>query len=81
MVNREKIKEDIRNLLLSKGFNESAYSGRILHHPNIELEIKYRFGKNNFQKFRHGIKVFSIPFSRLEIKDGKISKKIEKFNF
>lgn len=75
-MNREKIKEDIRNLLLSKGFKESSHSIKILHHPTEE--IKYRFGKNNFQKFRHGTKVFSIPFSHLEIRDGKITKKPEK---
>ena len=70
------IKNDIWNLLLSKGFKISTHSAKILHHP--EQAIKYRFGKNNLQKFRGGIKVASVPFSRLEIKDGKITKKTQK---
>lgn len=75
------IKNDIWNLLLSKGYNLSSHSNKILKlldpkYPG--MEIKYRFGKNNLQKFRSGLKVASIPFSRLEIRDGKITKKVKK---
>ncbi len=87
----DKIKDDIRNLLLSKGYVVSNQSTRILTKiremeiPDaetgyiriLETKIKYRFGKNNLQKFSDGIKRYSVPFSRIEIKEGKIKKKTE----
>lgn len=92
------IREQIWELLLSKGFRESAHSSKILK-KEIEitslaelgdatvidgegklirmekLVVKYKFGANNLQKFYGDNKRWSVPFCRLTIKDGKITKK------
>lgn len=77
----QETKEAIWNNLISRGYKLSSHSNKILRFPDPKYpgeEIKYRFGKNNLLKFRMGSKVASVPFSRLEIKDGKIVKKAEK---
>lgn len=80
-----KIREDIWNLLKSKGYKESAHSGNILKkdvevtrkidNSKIKLTIKYKFGKNNLQKFHAGFKKYSISFKDLTISpEGKITR-------
>lgn len=78
------IREDIWNLLKTKGFKESTHSGNILKkdievilHNSTQkskMTIKYKFGKNNLQKFHDEFKKYSIPFKHLDIKDGKITR-------
>lgn len=97
---REKkdIREQIWDMLLSKGFRESSHSSRILKKEvtasvparlgeadaiekdgkpvrRVNIVVKYVFRKNNLQKFKGGFKAYSIPFCKLTIKDGKITKK------
>lgn len=80
-----KIREDIWNLLKSKGFRESTHSRNILKkdidvtrkidNSKIKLTVKYKFGKNNLQKFHDEFKKYSIPFKNLKISDeGKITR-------
>jgi len=78
------IREEIWDLLKSKGFKESAHSGKILRKDveimkkdslvKLSITVKYKFGKNNLQKFHDEFKKYSIPFKHLSIVDGKIIK-------
>jgi len=77
-----KIKEEIWNMLLAKGFKVSAHSNKVLKKDievmkkdssvKLSVIVKYKFGKNNLQKFHDDFKKYSIPFKHLDIKDGKI---------
>ncbi len=85
------IRDQIWELLKSKGFRESSHSDKILKKqitiknpdgfPNspatVEITVKYKFGANNLQKFIGGFKKYSIPFCRLTVENGKITKKKE----
>lgn len=77
-----KIRKEIWELLLEKGFKESSRSGKILKKEIIitrddittKYKIKYIFGKINLKKFKGDFKVYSIPYKYLSLKDGKITK-------
>ncbi len=84
------IREQIWGLLKSKGFEKSSHSNKILkkqievrnpdsqsEYPTRTVTLKYRFGANNLQKFTGDFKNYSIPFCRLTVVDGKITKKKE----
>jgi hypothetical protein len=78
------IREEIWDLLKSKGFKESAHGRKILKkdvevtrtvdNSKIKLTIKYKFGKNNLYKFYGGLKKYSIPFKHIGIVDGRITR-------
>lgn len=77
-------KEQIWNLLPTKGYEISNHSDRILKQRieittgdgrKLSVVSKYVFGKNNLQKFHDTVKKFSIPFCHLTIINGKITRK------
>ena len=86
---KKNIREEIWDLLVSKGYEVSSHSSVILkkefevnrtdHSTGKPMKTvfvrKYRFGKNNLQKFTGSIKGWSIPFCRLVVREGKIAKK------
>jgi len=81
-----KIKQEIWDLLLSRGYKISPHSNLILKRfveiedsktgRKSEREVKYKFGSNNLQKFIGGVKRYSISYKRLDIIGDKITNKL-----